>query len=81
MVNVEVWAEVRRLHRVERLSIRAIGRKLRLARNTVREVLRSERPPKYQRTAGPSKLDPFKVGLLSCWRSIPACRQCGCARS
>jgi len=60
MVNVEVWAEVRRLHRIEGLSIKAIGRKLRLARNTVREVLRSERPPEYRRRLGASKLDPFK---------------------
>ena len=64
MVNVEIWAEVRRLHRVERLSIRAIGRKLGLARNTVREVLRSEGPPEYRRTAGPSKLGPFKDRIV-----------------
>jgi transposase len=71
MVNVEVWAEVRRLHRVERLSIRAIGRKLGLARNTVREVLRSERPPEYRRTAGPSKLDPFKGRIAELLAEYP----------
>lgn len=59
------------MHRVERLSIRAIGRKLRLARNTVREVLRSERPPKYQRTAGPSKLDPFKGRIADLLAEYP----------
>jgi transposase len=71
MVNVEVWAEVRRLHRVERLSIRAIGRKLGLARNTVREVLRSERPSEYRRTAGPSKLDPFKGRIAELLAEYP----------
>jgi transposase len=71
MVNVEVWAEVRRLHRVERLSIRAIGRKLGLARNTVREVLRSERPLEYRRTAGPSKLDPFKGRIAELLAEYP----------
>ena len=60
MVSVEQWAEIRRLHRVEGLSIKAIGRRMRVARNTVREVLRSGAPPQYHRPAGPSKLDPFK---------------------
>jgi len=60
MVSVEQWAEIRRLHRVEGLSIKAIGRRMRVARNTVREVLRSDGPPQYHRPAGPSKLDPFK---------------------
>jgi len=60
MVNVEQWAEIRRLRRVEGLSIKAIGRRMRIARNTVREVLRSDGPPQYHRPPGPSKLDPFK---------------------
>ena len=72
MVNVEEWAEVRRLHRVEGLSIRAIGRKLGLARNTVREVLRSEGPPEYRRAAGPSKLDPFKGRIAELLAEYPA---------
>jgi transposase len=71
MVNVEVWAEVRRLHRIEGLSIKAIGRKLRLARNTVREILRSERPPEYRRRAGASKLDPFKGRITELLAEYP----------
>jgi transposase len=71
MVNVEVWAEVRRLHRIEGLSIKAIGRKLRLARNTVREVLRSERPPEYCRRPGASKLDPFKGRIAELLAEYP----------
>jgi transposase len=71
MVNVEVWAEVRRLHRVEGMSIRAIGRRLRLARNTVREVLRSERPPEYRREAGRSKLDPFEGRIADLLAEYP----------
>jgi transposase len=71
MVNVEVWAEVRRLHRIEGLSIKAIGRKLRLARNTVREVLRSEGPPEYRRRTGASKLDPFKGRIAELLAEYP----------
>jgi transposase len=71
MVKVEVWADVRRLHRVEKLSIRAIGRRLGLARNTVREVLRSEGPPGYSRTPGPSKLDPFKGRIAELLKEYP----------
>jgi len=33
MINVEQWAEIRRLHRIEKLSIRAISRRLGVARN------------------------------------------------
>ena len=31
-----------------------------LSRNTVRRYLRSERLPRYEREAPPSKLDPYK---------------------
>jgi transposase len=71
MVKVEVWADVRRLHRVEKLSIRAIGRRLGLARNTVREVLRSEGPPGYSRAPGPSNLDPFKGRIAELLKEYP----------
>jgi len=45
MVTVDEWAEIRRLHRVEKLSIKAISRRMGLARNTVREALHSTEPP------------------------------------
>ncbi len=38
VIDVEDWAEIRRLHRAEGLSIKAIARRLKLARNTVRDV-------------------------------------------
>lgn len=60
MVGVEQWAEIRRLHRVERLSIRAIGRRMGLHRKTVRRALASSAPPRYARRPVGSKLDPFK---------------------
>ena len=45
VINVEDWAEIRRLNRAERLGIKAIARRLGIARNTVRAALRSDAPP------------------------------------
>lgn len=60
MVGVEQWAEIRRLHRVEEVSIREISRRLGLHRKTIRRALEAAEPPKYSRPAAGSKLDPFK---------------------
>ena len=49
MVGVEQWAEIRRMHRVERLSIREIHRHTGLRRKTIRQALASEEPPVYHR--------------------------------
>jgi transposase len=60
VVGVEQWAEIRRMHRVERLSIREISNRTGLHRKTIRRALTAETPPKYSRPPGVSKLDPFK---------------------
>ena len=60
MVGVEQWAEVRRLYRVEGVSIREISRRTGLHRKTIRRALAAEEPPKYSRPAAGSKLDPFR---------------------
>ncbi len=60
MVGVEQWAEIRRMHRVERRSIRDIHRLTGLHRATIRRALASDDPPHYRRAPGPSKLDPLK---------------------
>lgn len=63
MLGVEQWAEIRRMHKVEGLSIREIARRSGRDRNTVRAALRSEKPPRYRRGTRPSKLDPFKAQI------------------
>ena len=60
MVDVEQWAEIRRMHKVAGLSIREIARRSGRDRHTVRAALRSEGPPRYRRGPRPSKIDPFK---------------------
>jgi transposase len=61
VVDVEQWAEIRRMHFVAGLSIKEIARRTGRDRNTIRRALRSEGPPRYGRRAPqPSKLDPFR---------------------
>jgi transcriptional regulator with XRE-family HTH domain len=50
-LDVEEWAEIRRLRRSEGVSIAEIGRVLGISRNTVKSALASEGPPRYQRVA------------------------------
>ncbi|HDH26230.1 MAG TPA: transposase, partial [Actinobacteria bacterium] len=57
MIDVEDWAEIRRLHRAEKMGVKAISRRLGVARNTVRAVLRSETPPRYVRARRGSIVD------------------------
>jgi hypothetical protein len=60
VVDVEQWAEVRRMKRVEGLSAREISRRTGLARDTVGKLLGAEVPPRYSRARAGSILDPFK---------------------
>ncbi|PZR52409.1 IS21 family transposase [Xylanimonas oleitrophica] len=57
MMTVEDWAEIRRLHRVERMPIKAIVRRLGISRNAVRRALARDSPPKYERPARGSLVD------------------------
>lgn len=60
MQSVEQWAELRRLHFVQGVSIKELHRRTGLHRETIRKALRSAEPPRYERAPAPSKLDPFK---------------------
>ena len=71
MLGVEQWAEIRRMHEVEGLSIREIARRSGRDRNTVRAALRSAEPPRYRRGPRPSKLDPFKDEIGELLRGEP----------
>jgi transposase len=60
MLDVEDWAELRRLHRAEGLSINEIVRRTGVARNTVRSALRSDAPPEYRRAGNGSAVDAYE---------------------
>ena len=57
MITLEDWAEIRRLHRSEKLSQVAIARRLGISRNTVAKALSCDRPPKYVRAPKGSLVD------------------------
>jgi transposase len=58
VIEVEDWAEIRRLHRAEGLPIKQIARIKNVSRNTVRAALRSDGPPRYEREPKGSVADP-----------------------
>ena len=75
VISVEDWAEIRRLHKSEGLAIKAIVRRLGVARNTVRAALASDEPPRYERGPSGSVLDGFEPqirALLAATPSMPA---------
>jgi transposase len=71
VVGVEQWAEVRRLHRVEHVSIREISKRTGLHRTTIRRALAAAEPPRYSRPTGASKLDPLKDWICEQLRADP----------
>ena len=60
---MEHWAEIRRLHLSEHLGVKTIGRRLGVARNTVRAALASDVPPKYERERAGSRVDEFEPAI------------------
>jgi transposase len=74
-LDVEDWAEIRRLRRSEGMSISQIARVVGLARNTVKTALNSESPPKYRREPAGSLVDgvePRIRELLAAYPTMPA---------
>jgi transposase len=71
VLEVEEWAEIRRLHFVGGLSVRELARRTGHGRNTIRRALRSDDAPRYVRRAGRSILDPFKEEIRRLVRDAP----------
>jgi transposase len=64
LLDVEQWAEIRRMKYVEGLSQREIHRRTGAHRDTIRRALAAPRPPSYgPRAKRPSKLDPFMANI------------------
>jgi transposase len=62
-MNVALWAEIRRLAEIEKLSGCAISRRLRCSRHTVAAALKLERPPARQSESRASILDLYKARI------------------
>jgi transposase len=71
VLNVEDWAEIRRLHMAEGLSIRAIAQRLGVARNTVRTAVRAEGPPVFRREPRPWAVDEVEPLIRELLRDDP----------
>jgi transposase len=64
LLDVEQWAEIRRMKHVEGLSQREIHRRTGAHRDTIRRALAQPRPPSYgPRAKRASKLDPFMASI------------------
>ncbi len=75
MLDVEDWAEIRRLRRVEGMAISEIARVMGVARNTVKAALAAEGPPRYRRAPGGSLADGVEGRvreLLAAYPTMPA---------
>ena len=71
-MNPELWAEVRRLAAIEKLSKSAIAARLRIDRRTVRRALACDQTPTAKLVGPkPSKLDPFKSYLQNRLKEYP----------
>jgi transposase len=76
-MKVGLWAEIRRLAEVEKLSGRAIARRLRCSRYLVAAALELDQPPAHQITHRSSRLDPYKAkidALLAKYPELSAVR-------
>jgi len=68
---MEDWAEIRRLNRSEGMAVKAIARRLGLARNTVRAALAADAPPRYERAAAGSRVDEFEPAIRALLAEFP----------
>jgi transposase len=71
VLSVEDWAEIRRLHRSDRVPIKEIARVLGISKNTVRAALRVDSAPRYERASQGSVVDGFEPRIRELLRAVP----------
>ena len=70
-MTADIWAEIRRLHFVDRLSVSQIAERLRLDRKTVRKALKQETYQPRKECRRRSVLDPYKPYLRERLEKFP----------
>ena len=76
-MNVALWAEIRRLAEIEKLSGRAISRRLRCSRHTVAAALELDQPPAPKSRAAPASWTRYRAkidALLAKYPELSAVR-------
>jgi transposase len=68
---VEDWAEIRRLHRSEKMPIKVIARVLGCSKNTVKAALVADRPPEYSRGSRGSIVDAVEPRIRELLKACP----------
>ena len=63
---MEDWAEIRRLHRAEKMPIKVIARVVGCSKNTVKAALAADRPPEYSRRSRVRSWTGSNRGFVSC---------------
>jgi transposase len=71
VLSVEDWAEIRRLHRAERMPIKVIARVVGCSKNTVRRALAADGPPAYRRQLRGSVVDAVEPRIRELLRACP----------
>lgn len=71
MLSVEDWAEIRRLHRAERMPIKVIARVLGCSKNTVKKALTADGPPVYHRQSRGSVVDAVEPRIRELLQACP----------
>ena len=71
-MTVEDWAEIRRLHAQEQMSIRAIAKHLRIARDTVSRAVVAQRLPQYVRPPVVSRFDAYEPRVRELLKEFPS---------
>jgi transposase len=71
VLSVEDWAEIRRLHRAERMPVKVIARVLGCSKNTVKKALAADQPPAYRRRSRGSVVDTVEPRIRELLRACP----------
>ena len=71
VLSVEDWAEIRRLHRAERMPVKVIARVLGCSKNTVKKALAADQPPGYRRRSRGSVVDASEPRIRELLQACP----------